>query len=75
MSWGQKGCVPAERCYWAIWIVARYRNALPLQVSVLLMRSVALVHLDYCSSVLSGADAISCRWRRLLVYALFSICR
>lgn len=57
LSWGRQARALTARCIGAIRAVARFRGALDTGVRLMLARSLALVHLDYCSSVLTSADA------------------
>ena len=45
------------RAYHALRSVSYFKRALSSRVHLLLVRSLAAVHLDYCNLVFSGADA------------------
>lgn len=56
LSWGRHARLLTSRAYNALRSLAHFRRALSLEARTLLVRSLSLVHLDYCSIVLSGVD-------------------
>lgn len=57
LSWTRQARLLTSRAYNALRSLAPYKRALPNEVRVLLIRSLATVHLDYRSVIFSGADA------------------
>ena len=56
LSWARHARMLTGRCYSALRTLARLRSALTISARILLVRSLALVHLQYCNTVLTGAD-------------------
>ena len=57
LSWGRQARMLTSRVYNALRSMAHFKRALSPRVRLLLVRSLAAVHLDYCDLVFSGADA------------------
>lgn len=57
LSWGRQARMLSARCITAIRSIARFRGALSPGVRRMLAGSLALVHLDFCTSIFTSADA------------------